>query len=156
MRKCSVGGCKSNYQSEPEKVEVHGFPLDDPEELERWVHAIPCVLPIPITKHMAVCAKHWPTGYTTVKKKRRNVPAEPPSLFSLPSSYQRQTGLISPRNVESRKVDSESRRKSEELPEVDPDTIQSWQTLKEFCGGLDVDMVAKDDRVSARFSGPQA
>ena len=40
-RKCSVGSCKSNYSSQTEKVDTHGFPIDDPAELERWVNAIP-------------------------------------------------------------------------------------------------------------------
>ena len=145
--KCSVDECKSNYDSQTEKVDTHGFPLDDPVGLERWVNAIPNILPSPITKHMAVCVKHWPPDYDTYKKKRRYVPVDPPSIFSVPSSYLRQTGLISPRNIESRKVDAESRRKSEELKLQETDIIQSWQTLKEFCARLDVDMVTKDDRV---------
>ena len=96
---------------------------------------------------MAVCVKHWSPDYDTYKKKRRYVPVDPPSIFSVPSSYLRQTGLISPRNIESRKVDAESRRKSEELKLQETDIIQSWQILKEFCARLDVDMVTKDDRV---------
>ena len=39
--KCLVDECKSNYDSQTEKVDTHGFPLDDPVELERWVNAIP-------------------------------------------------------------------------------------------------------------------
>ena len=99
-RKCSVGSCKSNYSSQTEKVDTHGFPIDDPAELERWVNAIPNILPSPITKHMAVCVKHWPPDYDTYKKNRRYVPVDPPSLFSVPSSYLRQTGLTTKYRIE--------------------------------------------------------
>ena len=52
-RKCSVGGCRSNYDTETEKVNVHGFPADSVEQ-QRWIDALPNILPTPVTKNMAV------------------------------------------------------------------------------------------------------
>ena len=46
-------------------------------------------------------------------KKGHERPVHPP-IFSIPTSYQRQT-VSKPRNVEARNLDSESRRRSGEL-----------------------------------------
>ena len=71
------------------------------------------------------------------------------ALVILPTSYQRQTGSSKPRNVEARNVDSESRGRSGELrnPEPDPDSVLSWDELKEYCLRLETDVVQKDDRI---------
>ena len=81
-------------------------------------------------------------------KKGHKLPVHPPSIFSLPTSYQRQTVSSKPRNVEARNVDSESCRHSGVLrnPEPDPDSIVSWDELKEYCLRLETDVVQKDDR----------
>ena len=75
-------------------------------------------------------------------------PVHLPSVFSLPASFQRQsTGT--PRDVESRKVNAESRRQCEELRNIvpDPDLIASWNDLEEYCDQLGVDVIKKEDRV---------
>ena len=43
VRKCSVGGCKSNYDTEIEYVEVHGFPSDE-DGKQCWINVLPNVL----------------------------------------------------------------------------------------------------------------
>ena len=72
----------------------------------------------------------------------------PPSVFSLPASFLRQT-TTTPRNVESRNVDAESRRKSDEdrNSERDPDLIVSWDDLVAYCNQLAVDVIKKEDRI---------
>ena len=82
--KCSIGGCKSNYDTEAERVSSYGFPLDDPDQLQRWIDAVPNVLPDRITKSMRVCVKHWPVGYETYRRKGHNKPVHPPSVFPVP------------------------------------------------------------------------
>lgn len=106
--KCSIGGCKSNYDTEAERVSSYGFPLDDPDKLQRWIDAVPNVLPDRITKSMRVCVKHWPAGYETYRKKGHNKPVHPPSVFSVPKSYLRQTVPSTPRQVKARNVTAKS------------------------------------------------
>ena len=66
VRKCSVGGCKSNYDAESEYVSVHGFPSDE-EEKQRWIDTLPNVLG-KISSNTVVCVKHWPLNYQTYTK----------------------------------------------------------------------------------------
>ena len=77
------------------------------------------------------------------------VPVNPPSIFSVPSSFLRQNRGAKPRNVEDRNVDAESRRKSDEpkIQKTDPDIIENWSSLEEYCANLDVDIAKKDDRI---------
>ena len=95
-----------------------------------------------------MCANHWPSGYETYKKKGSFRPVHPPSVFYLPASFQRQS-TTTPRNVESRNVDADSRRKADEdkscVPH--PDLIVSWDDLLHYCRQLPVDVVKKEDRM---------
>ena len=102
-RKCCVGDCNSNYDTEEETVTTHGFP-PDPDEQQRWIDALPNILTERITKNTAVCIKHWPPNYETRPKKGHLVPVNPPSVFSLPTSFLRQTTTPVPRKVQSRNV----------------------------------------------------
>uniref|UniRef100_A0A1I8FK87 THAP-type domain-containing protein n=1 Tax=Macrostomum lignano TaxID=282301 RepID=A0A1I8FK87_9PLAT len=79
-RKCSVVGCKSNYESERLATKVHLFPKDSVER-ERWKKALPNILES-VTDHMGICAKHWPPDTTMVKKRRFESPKDPPSIFN--------------------------------------------------------------------------
>ena len=94
-RKCSVYKCDSNYDkkmkngTEKQRVPVFGFPADR-HECEQWIRALPnCnITPETITNNMGICALHWPSDVPTKKRNRHNVPAVPPTIFSLeiPSS----------------------------------------------------------------------
>ena len=148
-RKCSVGECRSNYENEEEHVNVHGFPINNPVELQRWREALLNILPTKITKNMAVCVKHWSPNYETYRKKGCDVPVNPPSIFSVPSSFLRQNTNTAPRNVEARNVDAESRRKGYEaqIQTANLDIIENWNSLEEYCAKLDIVMAKKDDRL---------
>ena len=70
---CAVGlwssGCKKH-----KGVKIHGFP-DDPEECERWIKALPNILP-PGKKldNVGVCVKHWPVNHPTYRVKGKDRP----------------------------------------------------------------------------------
>ena len=101
-RKCSAGGCRSNYANEV-KIPVYGFPLKNRDELLRWLAAVPNVVePEQVTRNMGICALHWPDSaeFITVNGKRR--PKDPPSLFSTPKSFTRQTVPTTSRNTDNR------------------------------------------------------
>ena len=109
VRRCCVGDCKSNYDSESEVVPVHIFPTNV-DEWQTWVDALPNTLSkSPPTRDMVVCVKHCSPNYKTKPKKGHQVPVHPPSVFSLPKSCARQTATTTSRDIEVRKVDSESR-----------------------------------------------
>ena len=78
------------------------------------------------------------------RKKGHLHPVHPPSIFLLPTPYQRQTVSSKLRNVEARNVDSESWQRSCELV---PDSVLSWDELKEYCLHLETDVAQKDDRI---------
>ena len=100
VRKCCVGSCKSQYGSQKESVKWHNFP-SDPTERARWINSLSNILPDGATDKMVVCVKHWPPNYETYKKKGHHVPVNPPSVFSVPSSFARQTICSPPRKIES-------------------------------------------------------
>ena len=133
LRKCSVGGCESNYKTEAENVNMHGFPTDSVEK-KRRIDALPHILPTPVTKNMAVCVNHWPSNYETYRKKGYDIPINPPSIFSVPPSCLRQNCNATPPNVEARNIDAETRRKNDEpnTEKTDPDFIESWSSLEEY------------------------
>ena len=100
-RKCSVGNCRSNYDKKT--VSVYGFPLKDRGELSKWLSVLPNIIdPDKVTRNMGVCALHWPndTPMKTINGKHR--PLDPPSVFSVPKSFLRQTVPSTPRNVNER------------------------------------------------------
>ena len=112
-RKCSVGGCSSNYDSNSTYVPVHQFPSDKLEK-DRWINALVNILPKKPTKNMVICALHWPPNYPTYRKKGHDIPANPPSIFSFPKSFSRQSQSL-PRNIKKRRIDGESRREVSNL-----------------------------------------
>ena len=144
MRKCCVGGCKSNYATESEYVSAHGFPSNEGER-QRWLDALPNVVK-KVTRDTVVCVKHWPPGYKTYMKKGHVRPVSPPSVFSLPKSFLRQTSTM-PRNVEARNVDAASRAEISEARNKSADVIGCWEELEYFCEQLGVDVVKKCDRI---------
>ena len=113
------------------------------------MNGLPNILTEPITKNTAVCIKHWPPNYETRARKGHLVPVSPPSMFSLPTSFLRQTTTPVPRNVQSRNVDAASRRKLYETrnEKPDPDLITSWDSLAAFCDQLGMDLIKKEDRM---------
>ena len=144
MRKCCVGNCKSNYDTESEYVSSHKFPSDK-DERQRWLDALPNVV-TKVTKNTVVCVKHWPLNYQTCMKKGHVRPVFPPSVFSLPKSFSRQTSTI-PRNVEARNVDAASRANISEAKNKSADGIELWEELENFCEQLPVDVIKKSDRI---------
>ena len=88
VRKCCVGNCKSNYDTESEYVSLHMFPSDK-DERQRCFDALPNVV-TKVTKNTVVCVKHWPLKYQTCMKKGNVRPAR---YFLLPSFLCPKTSL---------------------------------------------------------------
>ncbi len=92
-RKCSVGGCTSNYVRKgvpTEKVTVYGFPSDEVER-QRWTSAMPNILP-KVTPTMGICHFHFPRDVKMKRIKGHNIPVDPPSIFAgIPPSFCVQT-----------------------------------------------------------------
>ncbi len=109
-RKCSVGGCTSNYVRKgvpTEKVTVYGFPSDEVER-QRWISAMPNILP-KVTPTMGVCRLHFPRDVKMKRIKGHNIPVDPPSIFAgIPPSFCVQTPNHH-RDLERRCVTSEKR-----------------------------------------------
>ena len=125
------------------KLTTHGF-LPDPDERRFTEHSHS-----QSQKNTAVCIKHWSPNYETRAKKGHLVPVNPPSMFSLPTSFLRQTTTPVSRNVQSRNVDAAPRRKLYETrnEKPDPDLITSWDSLAAFCDQLGMDLIKKEDRM---------
>ena len=103
-----------------------------------------------LTDYMGICEKHWPPNFPTVRVKGHDLPLNPPSVWSVPDSFYRQ--LKSPdRDVKKRCIDVESRRSfSDATPdeiEVDPDRIESWKSLVNFCQGLEFSLTINEDSI---------
>lgn len=80
-RKCSVYGCRGNFDKES-KCTVYSFPTDACER-EQWLDALPNKMTIgQITEHKGVCQYHWPPGAPMVKKNRYSVPSVPPCVWT--------------------------------------------------------------------------
>ena len=148
---CCVGGCKSNYKKEIELIGetvVFRFPSTTDEERSRrlWFDSLPNK--VEDTDSKRICEKHWPENYETVKRKGRDVPLHPPSVFSLPLSFCRQS-IDQPCNVKKRRIDSEARRQQQEELEnatrKEKDTIETFSNLETFCGHLPGLSVLKQD-----------
>jgi hypothetical protein len=128
-RKCSVAGCTSNYDSQPELIPVYKFPKDI-EERERWLAALPNR--VNVTANSVVCKKHWPEDTPMKKVKRYFRPSDPPSLFpGFPSSSFQQIKPGPSRNIEKRGLSLEVRSS---LPdEIDAfnaaDIISDWPSF---------------------------
>ena len=85
-------------------MKAHGFPADSMEQ-QRWIDALSNLLPIPVTKNITVCVKHWPPNYESFKRKGYYVTVNPPSIISVPPSFLRKNCSNVPRNIEARNVD---------------------------------------------------
>ena len=141
----SFSRCKenmlSNYDSQikivVKKESVFKFPTEQAAQ-ERWIAALPNILTTKVTRDVAVCALHWPTGYPTVTapdgKKR---PRHPTSVFELLDSCLRQTTPAAPREIERRMLDSESRARNQLRNLEQADKITAWPDLKRFCKKLE-------------------
>ena len=79
-----------------------------------------------------VFIKHWPYKYLAYSKKGHQIPADTPSIFSVPSNLAPQT-RSAPRKVKDCKIDSESRSLVTQKRLEQVDTTSSWESLKEFC-----------------------
>jgi len=90
-RKCSVGGCKTGYDSQKgaEKVTLYGFPSDE-TECRAWIASLPNILSyekVSKSKNISVCALHFPQNVPLVRRGSKLVPTVPPSIFpNVPSS----------------------------------------------------------------------
>ena len=84
----------------------------------------------------------------SVKGKRR--PANLPSIFGVPKSCLPQTYYSSSRDGDTKKVSSEARtRHTTTVPSpIDPDIIQTWESLKEHCKTLDYITDASEDEIN--------
>lgn len=148
---CCVGGCKSNYKKDIEingEVCVYRFPSTTDEERDRqlWFNSLPNKVEDTDTKR--ICQKHWPENFESIKRKGRDVPLNPPTIFSLPPSFCRQT-VKRPRNVRTRSIDSDTRRMKQEKREEDlnkeRDLIKTIENLEIFCRTLSKLSVMKRD-----------
>ena len=152
---CCVGKCNSNYESEikltGETVPVFRFPSlnDKVRSRKQWFDSLPNI--VADTESKRICEKHWPENYETINIKGRVLPLNPPSVFNLPDSCCRQT-IDQPRNVETRNVDSESRRLREEERKNNAkreiDTIKSLSNLESYCRNLnDVSFIKREKNI---------
>ena len=122
-RKCCVAGlcqCTKLYQ--------YRLPADT-DECDRWVRSLPNTTRM-VTKNIGVCEEHWPQGFPTVRKKGKNRPQNPPSVFKyVPNSFRAQT-LVSPRReLNRRNIDYESRQTSNTKSIDNAITITDCQSL---------------------------
>ena len=60
-----------------------GFPpAEDKLRRKAWISALNVVIKeSEITIHIGVCIEHWPEGFETCRKKVKNFPVHPPSIF---------------------------------------------------------------------------
>ena len=86
--KCYVYACKTNYSSEKlksAKISVHRFPKDETEK-EKRIKAMPNAN-LRISKYIAVCKLHLPSGFEEIKVNGKSRPKDPPSIWpGVPSS----------------------------------------------------------------------
>ena len=87
-KKCSIKGCDGNYENTKTIKRTHrsiyGFPPNK-DELKNWISSIPKSSEITletVTKHMGICALHWPKDAPfSMKAGRYPTPDVPPSIF---------------------------------------------------------------------------
>ena len=159
MRKsCSADVCKTNYGSEKKKrkksnlnvqrIRVFSFPKD-PNRSTAWVSALPNVLQ-KVTNNMGVCEKHWPLNFPTIRVKGHDLPLNPPSIWSVPDSFCRQHKSRD-RLVKNRGIDAESRGSIADTSgevKIDPNRIQSWEPLVDFCQQLGLPLTVKEESIA--------
>ena len=103
VTKCCIESCKSNYAKSQAKnknlkerndtknkerdvhIPTFGFPKDQEERI-RWIKAIPYMSKESFNSYKsapAVCAKHWPLNFETVKTVNGKLrPKHPPNIFT--------------------------------------------------------------------------
>ena len=149
---CTTWGnsrCRANF-SKKDTETTYLLPTD-PCERERWINALPNKLNV-CSKSAAICAKHWPPNFATVRKKGAVRPRDPPSLFGgVPKSTFLQTKQrIKNRHVQERKCTSAARRELEaercKAKKEELDKICSWNDMITFCGSLPDDLIVKKIR----------
>lgn len=91
-RKCSVIGCRSNYDSTAERVTIYRFPRKY-EDLLLWIDSLPNKFdPSAITDNMGVCSKHFPLDVPMERRGAHMIPTRPPSVFyNLPQTSDSKT-----------------------------------------------------------------
>ena len=153
-RTCVVGNCKTGYRSDCRKrkhddvplIPVFKFPPESDEARQAWIDSLPNILTTEVTEHVGVCELHWPTQYETVVTRggyRR--PRNPPSVWTLPSSFFRQTTTKLHRDVKRRKVSSECRTQASTAQNEIKDTIADWSSLQKYCSHLNDVMVRENN-----------
>ena len=105
------------------------------------------VLPKEPTKDIVVFVKHWLSDYQTYGKKVPQIPFDALSIFSLHSKFACQTKTplqkVGNRNSDSGELKLLlTHERKEQL-----DKISLWESLVEFCHGLDVTLVNKNDSI---------
>ena len=99
--------CKSNYDTQSEKVSVYQFPKNQCAQ-QNWLRALPNS--IEITPHIGVCRKHWPEDAEFFKCFRYHRPKDPPSIFPhCENRLSLQTRTLKCRDVEKRGICAEKR-----------------------------------------------
>ena len=82
-KKCLVPGCNPNHFSkeipleERKKSPIFRLPKDV-NQLALWEKAIPFKIS---SKEAVLCERHWPAAYVTIKKKGKERPRDPPSIW---------------------------------------------------------------------------
>ena len=133
-------------KKETTKVSVYKFPTKD-DEKRAWVNALPNMVKVEdVTENVVICEKHWPEGFETTTKKGHTRPKYPPSVFSVPASCAPQTSNA-PRDIKSRKVDSESRSEAQKKEERERDKIKNWKSLVNFCKKLPLLFTQNQDSI---------
>ena len=69
------------HKNENASKTVYRFPTDK-DERQRWIDVVGKInANLKVTSETVVCELHWPHGYETVRKKGKNRPKYPPSIF---------------------------------------------------------------------------
>ena len=121
-------------------MRVFGFGPKDSDKRISWINALN------VTDYMGICEKHWSSTFPTVRVKGHDLPLIPPSVWSVPDSFCRQSP---DRDVKKRCIDAEPRRSFKDATpdeiEVDPGRIESWKSLVNFCQGLEFSLTINED-----------
>lgn len=145
-------GCTSNYPRH-DVVTTYKLP-SDPYERELWINALPNEFKSDPEK-AAVCAKHWPEGFVTVKKKGSVRPRDPPSLFGIPNSSRPQTPARKSRDADGRNCTASARlanaAKAAEAKQVKKDSVNTWLDFVDTCDSLTNELFVKKSQDSVTF-----
>lgn len=111
VKKCSVRGCRTGYDSEEPSspISIYSFPKGL-EEKKEWLRVLTNIIE-KATPNMGVCALHWPKDAAWVKSGRHLVPRDPPSIFPnvassiIPSSTKPRSTMNSTSDIRHTEVD---------------------------------------------------